>query len=189
MPGVTLVKIPKTQNAGYRNPSTIIAASSRWMLPWYSSSATGGNARTHRNRRPPSQRTVASSSADHSHRNDAPLEGPGGVEQARRDGRVGEGAESADGHDVRVGDVDGPVGEGVEPERAQRRRDDQRTGRRARAGRPARARAPTAGGGCAWTVLRSSRCDSTRPRGRFVRLAGAPARSPFVPLCRHRARC
>ena len=78
-PGVTLVKMPNTQNAGYRNPSTIIAASSRWMFPWNSSSATGGNARTHRNRRPPSQRAVANSTADHNQRKEYHSRAPAGL--------------------------------------------------------------------------------------------------------------
>ena len=39
------------------------------MLPWYSSSATGGNASTHSHLRPPSQIAVPRSSALQSQRN------------------------------------------------------------------------------------------------------------------------
>jgi len=67
-PGVTLVRITKAQVAGQRKPSTIAAAISRWPSPWYSSSATGGKARTTRLEHQPSQIMVATRTAVHSHK-------------------------------------------------------------------------------------------------------------------------
>ncbi len=67
-PEVALVSRMTAHEAGCAKPMTIAAAMNRWMLPWYSSSATGGNARRARLQRPPSQMTVATMTAIHSHR-------------------------------------------------------------------------------------------------------------------------
>ncbi len=97
-------------------PSTIAAAISRWMLPWYSSSATGGSASSTSDQRPPSHAMSASIKRFPEPQEQPPRQRAQRPEQERDRWRVAERAQGEVARHrpaVQIVEVDRPVRVGV----------------------------------------------------------------------------